>query len=783
MTRSGFGTQAADESDAPQHTIASTLGNAASTYCPLTCLMPTLRRANDVRAMTATTDALHAAMRLGLEQVAVALADADGQRCAASEAARGTSAETLYQDVLALACRGLVREWLKQSAARPLPPEPPVHSPGSPRAVTVRDEAGFLAECFPLSVARAVAIEELGSDVHSALAQVVDLAHALAAGCGSKGATAWLAAWDWVLVAFEHSLQLIPRLGDGNLHFDVGRANTSHARRASGSYYTPPEIVDWVLDRVLEPALDAVVKNSEDGPSAVLSVKLVDPACGTGRFLVAAAQRLTQRILSLRGQPSHSDSPEYRHVFGQVVQHCIHGVDLNSLAVGWCKLSLWLRADANAADPTLVAAHIKRGHALLGAVARCAPLATDRAEADAWCASFFGHGNAEDRTVLASGVASKHAFFHWQLEYPDVFARGGFDIVIGNPPWIAHAGRAAQSLGPAIKAFYRANYEAFAGYRTTHGLFISLAARLLRLGGRLGLVVPSSVSELDGYRPTRLAHDRLCDVQDELKDFGEGMFAGVTQPCMALVSERRRDGRCGGNYGSVWPIARPDLDATAKALILRLEQLPRLPPALFGERGLQTDAQARRHFNQSGTASGRFTTPIREGTDVREFQLLAPRWHVDPVALGSRLRSARDYQRVDVIVRQTARYPIAALSDGLAFRNSLLAAYANETWTAPALVALLNSALVRWLHFSRFRDARQPVLPQVKIAHLRAIPVPASPQADVLARLALIAQQFTGGPLSQREQMRRQLDDLVYDMYGLAAEERALIEHWFLGHR
>jgi hypothetical protein len=96
----------------------------------------------------------------------------------------------------------------------------------------------------------------------------------------------------------------------------------------------------------------------------------------------------------------------------------------------------------------------------------------------------------------------QYSFFHWHLQFPQVFARGGFDVVLGNPPWVAHAGRAAQPLPPGVKLFFETNYESFANYPTTHGVFVGQMPTLLQLGGRLGFVIPSSVSELQGYEPT-----------------------------------------------------------------------------------------------------------------------------------------------------------------------------------------------------------------------------------------------------------------------------------------
>jgi hypothetical protein len=358
-----------------------------------------------------------------------------------------------------------------------------------------------------------------------------------------------------------------------------------------------------------------------------------------------------------------------------------------------------------------------------------------------------------------------------------VFARGGFDVVLGNPPWIAHAGRAAQRLPPALKRFFACNYPSFADYPTTHGMFVHLGARVLRDGGYLGLVVPSSLSELGGYAPTRVAHDQLCDFPGELLDFGEGQFAGVTQPCMALVSRRSASGRRLGGVGQPWPVQRRDLDSSARALIARLARLPALPPGLFGERGVQSDRELLRHFLLSSAATGRFCTAIREGTDVREFELCAPRWHVDRAALGTRLRTADEFRRVTVLVRQTARYPIAALSDGTAFRNSLLAVFATAEWPATLLVALLNSALIRWLHYMRFRDARQPILPQLKIGHLRSIPAPPPAASGGVARLAELGQR-SSAELALGGSARRQLDELVFESYELSAAERELVSRW-----
>lgn len=605
---------------------------------------------------------------------------------------------------------------------------------------------------------------------------------------------------------YEAALAFVPEYHEGALTLTTAKHS---ARRSAGSYYTPDALVQAVLDGALTPVIE------QRASTRLTKLAIVDPACGTGYFLLAAARRL-QRAL-----PSPSPATLRR-----ILRDCVFGVDVDPLAIALCKLCLWLEAATPSLPLATFDANLQCGNALFGATpARMArgipdeawsgdrPLAQalrqrnrrERAAApntdrdaqklglnndgeksneltyDTWCSSFVWpvdlHEHAPtharwselaDTEMLraARALAAEHRFFHWPLRFARVLARGGFDVVIGNPPWIAHAGRAAQPLPAGLKRFYEVCYPAFADYPTTHALFASVVPQYLRPGGMLGLVLPSSLSELGGYAPARLAHDRLCEIPGELTDFGEGRFEGVTQPCMALISRRAAGGRRDAAPGSPWPVARPDLSALDRQLLERLTALPTAPATLFGERGIQSDKSLRQHFLESSAPHGRFTTPIREGTDVREHALAPPRFHVDRVALGDRLRADAEFAAVDVLIRQTARYPIAARSDGLPFRNSLLAGFANDAWPADALVAWLNSALVRWLHYQRFRDARQPVMPQVKIAHLRALPAPPHGSIAPLARLP-----------------RAAIDAYVAELYALSDEERRAVETWHAAMR
>lgn len=222
-------------------------------------------------------------------------------------------------------------------------------------------------------------------------------------------------------------------------------------RKDSGSYYTPDFLVDCLLDSALEPVL-ARAAAAPDPVAAVLALRVCDPSCGSGQFLLGAARRLA------------------RHApIADVVAGCLYGVDTDATAVEICRVALCLEAG----DPALHEAlerRIRRGNSLIGATAALeasgipdaayTPLAgddpavcktlenakrglekTERGplegrDLDAWCAEFVRPRTAlEPAPGEVSRLAAEFGFFHWDLEFPDIHARGGFDVLLGNPPW------------------------------------------------------------------------------------------------------------------------------------------------------------------------------------------------------------------------------------------------------------------------------------------------------------------------------------------------------------
>lgn len=343
--------------------------------------------------------------------------------------------------------------------------------------------------------------------------------------------------------------------------------------------------------------------------------------------------------------------------------------------------------------------------------------------------------------------------------------RGGFHAVLGNPPWVSYAGRAAQPLDDRLRLYFGEFYRGFAGYRNLQALFVERSVGMLVGRGRLGLVLPSSMAELDGYGPSRAAHDRYALCDDELPDLGEDSFRGVFQPSMVLQSTRRTAEDTTA-AGQPWPIARPDLDAEASRILRTLER-DTLPPSLFGDRGLQSSGEDVDHLNDAPCPG---TIPIRVGSDIQPFCRSAPSLHAEVAWFGTRLRPTTEWASAKVLIRQTARVPIAVRSDGAAFRNSILAGFEDETYPADFLVAYLNSTPVRWYHFNCHRDARLGI-PQVKVGHLQSLP--ALRESNLVATLAGLGGEWCkrNGGISQEEQ--RHLDELVAAGLGLSSGDLA----------
>ena len=145
---------------------------------------------------------------------------------------------------------------------------------------------------------------------------------------------------------YESLLELTPELNlEGrDFTFAEGDATKGNARKVSGTYYTPDSLVKLLLDTTLDSVLDAAeARNPNDPVSEILKLAIIDPACGSGHFLLGAARRAAGRIARHR-MPGAISQEIFQHALREVVINCIYGSDRNPMAVELCKVALWIEA-------------------------------------------------------------------------------------------------------------------------------------------------------------------------------------------------------------------------------------------------------------------------------------------------------------------------------------------------------------------------------------------------------------------------------------------------------
>jgi hypothetical protein len=412
------------------------------------------------------------------------------------------------------------------------------------------------------------------------------------------------------LLDYEPALDRSPKQSpgvDSNAAVVLARSSVSR-RKATGSFYTPRPITRFLVRQALEPLVrDAAAPR-------VLALRVLDPAMGSGAFLVAACRflaRAYETALVRDGECHEADvGPADRAGFRRLIaQRCLFGVDLNPMAVHLARLSLWLTTLAADKPLTFLDHHLLAGDSLLGAspsdVARQPPgrkhgrrsderqlplfdpstlseaaagvratrhdiertlddsaaivrrkeqtlaalaaagaLQSWKAIADLWCAAWFARAAtpvnvfhalvehvltgrsplpaamATQRLAEAHRIAASRRFFHWPLEFPEVFfgpdgrehPDGGFDAVIGNPPWeMLRADDGASAAGEkgersSVLRFTRDSglYHAQShGHANQYHLFVERALWLARPDGRVALVVPSGIAHDHGSAALR----------------------------------------------------------------------------------------------------------------------------------------------------------------------------------------------------------------------------------------------------------------------------------------
>jgi len=459
---------------------------------------------------------------------------------------------------------------------------------------------------------------------------------------------------------------------------EVYLENDRRERKATGSYYTPDYIVKYIIEQTVGPILqeklealrplfreaEKTLRSKKEKAAALkrqngraddpenetylhhqkelndvfFDLKVLDPAMGSGHFLVEVVDYITDRMadflssfrwnpivyelaltrLEIQGEMDRqgvsidmSKLTDLNLLKRRVLKSCIYGVDLNPMAVQLAKVSLWLDCFTLGAPLSFLDHHMKCGNSLIGgnvqevqnalgsglwgnqftylldatqlmrkvgelsdatareiAASKSAykgaydALAPFKRLLDVWISEYFDNKGAKRITQDCAGtiydntysstlaqketeivekaleLTKERGFFHWELEFPEVFfdetkrkENGGFDVVVGNPPYV----RQEQNV---FKDYFEVNYETYSGRADLYVYFLELEAKLSRSDGLVGVIVSNKFTEVDYGQAVRKFLMEVAPPQLVL-DFADlPVFEDVTAYPMVLILKK-----------------------------------------------------------------------------------------------------------------------------------------------------------------------------------------------------------------------------------------------------
>ncbi|MBI4361878.1 MAG: N-6 DNA methylase [Euryarchaeota archaeon] len=250
-------------------------------------------------------------------------------------------------------------------------------------------------------------------------------------------------------------------------------------RKAGGVFYTPRYIVDYIVENTVGKLIEG------KSPDEISKLRILDPACGSGSFLLGAYQKLINH--HIRWYQTHPQEAPGRLILngpgspprltieekGRILKNNIHGVDIDPQAVEITMMSLYIKALEGERTPPggrevlpRLAENIKCGNSLIGTDIYDTP----------------------GRTFTEEEKARINPF-DWKSKagFGEILERGGFDAVVGNPPYVRQ-----ESLSD-FKEYFRTHYKAFNATADLYAYFLEKGVRLLKEGGLFSMIVSSSL--------------------------------------------------------------------------------------------------------------------------------------------------------------------------------------------------------------------------------------------------------------------------------------------------
>ncbi|TRZ96888.1 MAG: hypothetical protein D4R82_00245 [Dehalococcoidia bacterium] len=555
-------------------------------------------------------------------------------------------------------------------------------------------------------------------------------------------------------------------------------------RKEHGIYYTPRFVTDYIVKQTVGCFL------KERSHNEIINIKILDPACGSGSFLIRAYDELLRYHAEAKGKPV-SQLDQWERL--PILTGNIFGVDLDMQAIEIARLNLLLRSLARRETLPSLADNIRQGNSLISGT-------EDKLK------GYLGNNWREKKP------------FNWEEQFGDIIAKGGFDVVIGNPPYV----QSRNIIDDAERHYYWAKYVTDTNHSDIFSFFVQKGIGLLKSGGFLGLILPATWLRLPSFASMRRILLDSCEIKRVATFESIKVFEGSEIEPLILIAQRvfepardnrilcqkflERDGiepeavgeipqrlcKQAGTINLIVDTAKNEIMSKLSAMPKELLQLVRIVG------GLRTGADAK-YIRPKKTAYE--DKPLLRGRNVYRYGYEWTGeyiWYRPDLMKSKQCAAPKEAHffeaREKLLLRMIVGGQVIAAYDDQQFYllqdNMLLPKEPKHS--LKYVLAILNSKLVQFFLSNVVSNiaVTQSILKQLPIRRIDFDdPNEKKMHDDLVAlvdkmlelnkRLTPIRDTFCNERdelLHQIEQTDKEIDNLVYDLYGLTEEERKIVE-------
>ena len=517
---------------------------------------------------------------------------------------------------------------------------------------------------------------------------------------------------------FEHSLSEIEELQ--NQIDGVETDKSKSKRKKDGVYYTPKYITKYIVDNTLgklcdEKKIELDINEETYSPSAkrsrnrisalddyrnwLLKLTICDPACGSGAFLIQVLNFLIKEhhYIDELSASYNKDSLVLSDVKNSILENNLYGVDINQESVEIAKLSLWLNTAESNRKLTSLNNNIKCGNSLI------------------------------DDPLVAGDKA-----FNWKKEYPEIFANGGFDIVIGNPPYVlCQPSNTIESTLNYYKTFEVASYKI-----DLFHLFFEKSTSLLKSDGKLGFITPNTYLNNKYIKPLR-EYILLNTKIDILINYKDKVFidAGVDVATIILTKNQTKNDiiqlfesensvlkSLGNKSQGKWIEEVDNIFNLNKTFEIKFENCVNLKDVCSSYFGIQAYD---RKSTVSDVKENENYLPIIDGGDINKFSYATPNKYLN--YLPEKIKSGGNYDVYSekrIVISQIGLTPIVGLCESNILASNTLynINLKDRTYSLNYLLCILNSKLLKSYWISKYSDGKK-LFPKIKGFQLKELPI------------------------------------------------------------